>query len=304
MSEDLYAILEVSSDASDDDIRRAYKKLARKHHPDLNPGDDQAEERFKRISGAYEVLSKPEKRAVYNELGEDAEKIGYDPERAKEYRDWKRRADASAGFDFGGGRPGYVDIEDLLGDLFRGGGGGPRRGRDHEALLNVSFEDAARGTAANVDIDGVGGRVQIPAGVETGQKLRLEGKGGPGIDGGPPGDLYVRIAVGAHRSFERDGLSLRLSVPITVAEALVGATVEIPTLDGSVKLKVPAGAANGQKMRLRGKGITKKDGATGDLLVTLSVVMPTAVDDEARAKIATELEALYEGQDVREELTR
>ena len=310
MSEDLYGILGVSRDASPEDIKRAYKKLARKHHPDLNPGDAAAEERFKKLSFAYEVLNDAEKRALYDEFGEDAEKIGYDPERAKEYREWKRRAEAAqsyGGFDFGGGGggPGYVDIEDLLGDLFRGRGrGGPRKGRDFEAQLRVSFMDAARGSSAHVDIGGVGGRVSIPAGIESGQRLRLEGKGGPGHEGGPPGDLYVRIEVEPHPLFTREGLDLGLVLPVTVAEALAGGSVDVPTLGGSVSLKIPPGAANGQKMRLRGKGIEKQGGAKGDLIVTLEVVMPAGGDDATRKKIAAELEALYEGQDVRRELRR
>lgn len=159
--EDLYAVLGVSRDASDEDLRKAYRKLARKHHPDLNPGDAAAEARFKKISAAYEVLSKPEKRALYDELGADAEKIGYDPERAEEYRRWKRQAEAAAGFggvpfDFGGatGPEGFVDLEDLLGDFFARGGRarGPRRGRDVEASLRVGFVDAARGATTAIEV--------------------------------------------------------------------------------------------------------------------------------------------------------
>ena len=298
MSEDLYTILGISKDASEDDIRHAYRKLAREHHPDLNPGDAAAEDRFKTISAAYEVLSKPEKRALYDELGADAETIGYDPERAEAYREWKRRAEAAQGF--GDRATGYADIEDLLGDLFRGRG--PRRGADLEASLQVSFEDAVRGTTTSLTIGHIDGgplRVKIPAGIESGQRLRLEGKGASGREGGPPGDLYVRIEVQPHAIFTRDGPDLHLTLPVTVPEALVGATVEVPTLGGGVKLKVPAGAVNGQKMRLRGKGVGRAKGDPGDLYVTLEVVMPTGGDAEARAAVAEQLAALYGEQDVR-----
>lgn len=301
MSEDLYAVLGVSPDATEDDIRRAYRKMARKHHPDVNPGDPGAEERFKKLSGAFEVLSDPEKRALYDELGPDAEKIGYDPERAEEYRKWKRRADASAGFGGFGAADGSIpDLEDLLGDLFGQRARGPRRGRDVEAALEVSFEDAARGARASVTLDGRQLEIAIPAGIEPGQRLRLSGQGLPGRDGGPAGDLYVRVLVADHPRFTRDGLDLHLTLPITVPEALVGATIEVPTLGaGAVKLKVPAGAQNGQRLRLRGKGIEPKDRAAGDLYVTLEVVMPRGGTPETRAAAAAAIRGLYEGQVVR-----
>lgn len=316
VQKDLYDILDVARDASTDDIRKAYRKAARTHHPDLNPGDTAAEARFKEVSAAYEVLNNPEKRALYDELGPDAEKIGYDPERAEEYRQWKRRADAAAGFGggfegFGGaGGPSYVDLEDLIGDMFGGGARrGPRKGRDIEAALTVSFRDAARGTTAHVDIpDASGGRssggtsrvaLTIPAGIEEGQRLRLAGRGQPGREGGPPGDLFVRIGIEPHPLFTRDGTNLSLTLPITVAEALVGGVVEVPTLDGMLKLTVPAGVANGQKLRLRGKGVAPASGPAGDLIVELSVVLPPkSASAEARERIAQEIAALYD-QDVR-----
>lgn len=299
MSEDLYAVLGVKPDATEDEIRRAYRKMARKHHPDVNPGDAGAEERFKKLSAAFEVLSNPEKRALYDELGPDAEKIGYDPERAEEYRRWKRRAEASAGFGGYGGAEGVPDLEDLLGELFGQRARGPRRGRDVEAALEVSFEDAARGTRASVTLDGKQLDITIPAGIEEGQRLRLAGQGLPGAQGGPPGDLYVRIGVRPHPRFERDGRDLSITLPIRVSEALIGATVEVPTLTSPVKLKVPAGAQNGQRMRLRGKGIEAPDRPAGDLYVTLEVVMPKGGSPEARARAADAIDGLYEGQVIR-----
>ncbi|HEY8432311.1 MAG TPA: DnaJ C-terminal domain-containing protein [Sandaracinaceae bacterium] len=313
--EDLYAVLGVPRDASEDDIRKAYRKLARKYHPDLNPGDAEAEARFKKISAAYEVLSKPEKRALYDELGPDAEKIGYDPERAEEYRRWKRQAEAAAGFGgvpfgFGGAEP-FADLEDLLGDLFsRGRARGPRRGRDVEATLRVGFLDAARGATTTIEVPRrrPSGELEtarlsltIPAGVEEGQRLRLAGQGEPGVRGGPPGDLYVRIEIAPHPIFRRDGRDIALTVPITVAEALRGATIEVPTPTGTVKLKVPPGAQAGQRLRLRGKGVPVTP--PGDLYVELSIVAPTGGDAATRERVAREIEALYEG-DVRRDLYR
>ena len=324
-NDDLYSILGVARDASDEAIRKAYRKLARKHHPDLNPDDPAAEERFKRVSGAYEVLSKPEKRALYDELGKDAEKIGYDPEKAEEYRQWKRRAEAAAsyggGAGFGGGfggqgAEGYVDLEDLFGDLFaRGRGGqprrrGPQRGRDADARFTVPFLDAARGTTASVEVPRTApnGKVEtkrlsltIPAGVESGQKLRLAGQGQPGVQGGAAGDLLVTIDVQDHPVWGREGNDLTLTLPITVSEALRGGPVDVPTLAGSVKLKVPSRAQGGQRMRLKGKGIAPAKGTPGDLYVTLEIVTPTGGDDETREKLAAELDALYD-RDVRADL--
>lgn len=318
-NEDLYAVLGVPRDASEEDLRKAYRKLARKHHPDLNPGDAAAEARFKKISAAYEVLSKPEKRALYDELGADAEKIGYDPERAEEYRRWRRQAEAAAGmggapFGFGGaaGPEGFVDLEDLLGDFFARGGRarGPRRGRDVEASLRVGFLEAARGATTTIEVPrrAASGEVEvsrlsltIPAGVEEGQRLRLAGQGEPGPGGGPPGDLYVRVQVAEHPLFRRAGRDLELTVPITVAEALRGASVEVPTLGGAVKLKVPPGAQGGQRLRLRGKGVQTAE--PGDLYVVLELVAPTGGDEATRERVARELERLYE-RDVRADLHR
>jgi DnaJ-class molecular chaperone len=319
--EDLYAVLGVARDASDEDIRRAYRKLARKYHPDLNPGDATAEQRFKTISAAYEVLSKPEKRALYDEFGKDAEKIGYDPERAEEYRRWRRQAEAAAGF--GGGMPfgfggfagegvDFGDIEDLFGDLFTGRRRrGPRRGRDIEASLRISFMDAARGATTTVEVPRRrpdGGvetarlSLTIPPGVESGQRLRLAGQGQPGRDGGPPGDLYVRVEVEDHPVYEREGRDLTVKVPVTFAEALRGASIEVPTLTGTVRVKVPPRAQSGQRLRLRGKGI-ESQGAKGDLYVVLDFVAPEGGDAETRERLARELEKLY-GRDVRAEFLR
>jgi DnaJ-class molecular chaperone len=303
--EDLYAVLGVERTATEDDIRRAYRKLARKHHPDVNPNDPGAEDRFKKLSAAYDVLSKPEKRALYDEFGADAAKIGYDPERAEEYRRWRHQAQASAGF---GGRrgfdpQGYVDLEDIFGDFF--GQRQPRRGADVEATLKIPFVMAARGGQTSIEVprakaDGTVEHARIaltiPEGVGDGQRLRLAGQGRPGQAG--PGDLIVHIEVEDHPFFRRHGNDLELTLPVTVPEVMLGASVEVPTLDGSVRLKIPPRSQDGRRLRVRGKGA-----AGGDLYVVLDVVAPTGGDDEARARIARELEALYD-QDVRGELLR
>lgn len=316
MEDELYSVLGVAREATDEEIRKAYRKRAREHHPDLNPGDSEAEERFKKLSAAYEILSDSEKRAIYDEFGADAKKLGYDPERAEEYRQWRRRAEASAGF--GGGAPGgsgpfgagegasYADLEDLIGNLFGRRPRGPRRGHDVTAALRVSFRDAALGAKAQIELPRPGAEatrvsLTIPAGVEDGQRLRLRGKGAPGTEGGPPGDLYVRVDVEPHSVFSRDGLDLHLGVPVTIPEALVGASVTVPTLESSVRVKVPAGSQNGTKLRLRGKGIAQAQGEPGDLIITLTLRLPDAGDDETRARLAEELRALYDC-DVREAL--
>ncbi len=322
--EDLYALLGIARGATDEEIRKAYRKQARKHHPDVNPGNAGAEAQFKKISAAYEVLSNPQKRALYDELGADAAKIGYDPERAEEYRRWKRQTEAAAGFGgIPGGMPfgydeqgaaGFVDLEDLFGDLFARGGGrrGPARGRDVEATLRVGFMDAARGATTAVEVprrrpDGSVENARlsltIPAGVAEGQRLRLAGQGEPGRQGGPAGDLYVRIEVAEHPLFRREGNDLELTLPITVAEALRGASVDVPTLGASVRLKIPSRAQNGQRLRLRKKGIEAPSGAAGDLYVVLSIVTPEGGDDAERERIAREIETLYD-QDVRADLHR
>ncbi|MGE0788646.1 MAG: DnaJ C-terminal domain-containing protein [Sandaracinaceae bacterium] len=318
MADDLYSTLGVARGASADEIKKAYRKLAKKHHPDVNPNDAEAEATFKKISFAYEILSDADKRAMYDELGEDAIKLGFDPKRAEEYRAWQQQQAAGFGRRGGGqqGFPGFAGFdgaggfEDLINELFnqqRGQRGrrGPRRGADVEASLRVSFRDAAKGARTEVEIPSETGRsritLSIPRGVENGQRLRLGGKGQPGTEGGPSGDLFVRIDVEPHAVFSRDGLDLALTVPITVSEALLGAQVEVPTLDGKLRVKVPPRSQTGRKLRLRKKGIAPAKGEPGDLLVTLEVVLPEGGDDETRAKIAEALATLYPG-DVREGL--
>lgn len=289
---DYYQILGVSREASEEDIKRAYRKLARKYHPDVSK-EANAEERFKEIGEAYEVLKDKEKRAAYDRLGQ------YRP--GEDFRpppDWAEQF--SRGFGargFGGGFTEEVDLSDLFGDLFggaarrtRGRGGFATPGQDYEAIVHLTLEEAARGTEVSLDLnvpeydaEGMPRRtpktvkVRIPKGVTDGQKLRVPGKGGAGISGGPPGALYLDIKLRPHPLFQPSGHDLYLEVPIAPWEATLGTTIEVPTLDGNVRLKIAAGARAGQKLRLSGKGLPKPGEGHGDLYAVLQIVTPSTI---------------------------
>ena len=280
IDKDYYQTLGVDPGASDKDVKKAYRKLAQQFHPDNNPGDAGAEARFKDISEAYATLSDPEERTQYDAT-----------------RDAVRRGTFTGGP--GGGDSQYVRIDDLgdLGDLFGGGmfGGlgdlfgfgsttrpAPQRGRDREAALTLTFHEAIAGVTKKVEADGRTVTVRVPAGVDDGARIRVRGKGWPGSGGGPPGDLFVRVHTGSHPVFERSGADLKVSIPVTFAEAALGADITAPTLDGKVTLRMPPGTPNGKRFRVSGRGITTPK-RTGDLLVTVEVQVPAAVDDETRS---------------------
>ena len=354
---DYYKVLGVASDASAKDIKKAYRTLASKYHPDKNKGDTKSEDRFKEISAAYDVVGDDKKRKEYDEVRRMGPMAG---------------AFGSGGFsgagDRGAGRSFDVgDLSDLLGGLFGGGGGGgsssagryraggPRKGSDLSATLNLSFSDAVSGVTTSVHLtsdgacttcfgsgaspgtqpdvcgkcggrgvlddnqglfslsqpcDRCGGRgrivtnpcatcsgsglirrprqvkVRIPAGVKDGQKIRLAGKGAPGVNGGPKGDLVVELHVGKHQLFGRRGDDLTITVPITMVEAATGADVKVPTLEGSTEtLRIPPGTPSGRTFRIKGAGVTTKK-ATGNLLVTVEVVVPTDLTDEQAEALA------------------
>jgi molecular chaperone DnaJ len=359
LEKDFYAVLGVSKSASADDIKKAYRKLARELHPDHNPDDKKAEARFKDVSEAYGVLSDERKRKEYDEMrtlfGSGA---------------FRRNARAGAGgtpFDLndlfggagtttgqgGGGRFGGSGFSDLFSSIFTGGGGGRRaaRGRDVEAEVTLAFADAVRGTTMPLtlrapgvcdtchgsgaaagseprpcatchgsglvtsnqgsfsfsepcrecqgvgtvvdekcpDCRGTGGvtktrtlNVRIPPGVTDGQRIRLSGRGEPGDRGGSPGDLYVVIRVKADDLFGRSGDDLTLTVPVTFAEAVFGTDLRVPTMDGAVTVRVPPGTPGGRTLRVRGKGVTRRNGTAGDLLVTVDVHVPKSVSEQAR----------------------
>lgn len=273
---DYYEILGVPKDADEAAIRQAYKKLARKYHPDRNPGDKASEERFKEVAEAYAVLGTPQKRAEYDQRGPEGFDLGFDPSEIF------RRARAG-GFEGAG-----LDLGSLFADLFGGSRpGGARRGGDSEASLAIDFEDAVRGVTLPLSLNR-GGRqesikVRIPAGVKEGSRVRIPGKGQPGGGGGPAGDLYVRIAIRPHPTFRREGDHLLVQVPLTLTEAALGARVQVPTLDGTATMTVPAGTRSGQRFRLRGKGAPRPGSSTaGDLYVDVAIVPPGHLDEESR----------------------
>ncbi|HET6168110.1 MAG TPA: molecular chaperone DnaJ [Marmoricola sp.] len=355
-NKDFYQVLGVAKDADASAIKKAYRKLARANHPDSKPGDKAAEERFKEVAEAYDVVGDPEKRKEYDQMRSMF--AGGFP------------AGGSGGFGFpggfsagGSGSAGGFDISDLFGNLFGGGGGGQRtsarratRGADLETEATLDFNDAVDGTTVSLRMSsdaacptckGTGGKpgttphvcptcdgagmvisnlggafsmnetcpechgrqliydeacptchgsgrgrssrtlqVRIPAGVKDGQRIRLKGKGAAGEGGGPAGDLLVTVHVRPHRLFGRKGDNLTLTVPVTFDEAALGAEIKVPTLGGSpVTLRVPAGTPNGRVFRVRGRGVTRKDGAKGDLLVTVDVQVPSELDESARAAV-------------------
>ena len=299
---DLYKILGVERTASDQEIRKAYRRMARKYHPDVNPNDKKAEDRFKEASFAYEVLSDDQKRKLYDEFGEQGLAAGFDPERARQYTQWREQAGRSP---FSESFRSDVDLDDLLSGLFGRGARarGPARGEDTSGEVWVDFMDAIRGAEVRVELEGRGAlRVRIPQGAADGTQIRLAGQGEGGTQGAPAGDLYLRIRIRPHRFFTREGDDLQLELPVTVGEAVRGASVEVPTPEGSVTLKIPARSRNGQKLRLRGKGVTSLGGKRrGDLYVTLRVELPDARDPSLDEKVA-ELDQFYTSRDPRAHL--
>ena len=351
---DLYAILGLSKGASADEIRKAYRKLARKYHPDHNPGDKQAEDRFKDLSLANDVLSDEKKRALYDEFGMPGLQAGFDPGQAREYQRWansgqgfsfSRGGEAGESFDFGfemprGGRRraargddrGFADI---LNEMFGGAAEQPqhRGGQDIEYPIEVDLLDALRGTTTAVTVrrptpcptckgtGRVGKRgctacggsgvietrerlnVKIPAGVAEGSRVRVSGKGGAGQDGGKAGDLYFVVHVRPHPRIEREGKDLIMDVPVTVGEAIRGATITVPTLRGNVNLKVAPGSQSGQRLRLRGRGAPDpKGGEAGDLYVRLVVQVPQGITPESLADALDAIENAY-GKNPRADLS-
>jgi len=293
-SRDLYAVLGVPREADDGVIRKAYRSLARRHHPDVNPGDREAEERFKEISEAYAVLSDPEKRRDYDEFGEVSLEAGFDREAARRMRETFGARFGGAPGGAGGERFQFGDIDDLLAGFFGGRGGRAPgqgfalRGPDVEAELELDFLEAARGTEKRLRLAHDSVTVRIPPGVDEGGRIRIPGKGGEGSGGGPPGDLYARIRVRPHPVFRREGRDLFVTVPVTVSEATLGARVEVPTLEGRASVTVPPGTDGGARLRLRGKGIPgPRGGAPGDLYALIQICVPRDLDDEGRAALKT-----------------
>ncbi|WP_127901611.1 DnaJ C-terminal domain-containing protein [Solirhodobacter olei] len=292
MADDPYAALGLTKSATDAEIKRAYKKIVRESHPDLNPGDARAEARFKAASAAHDLLKDPETRRRFDAGEIDA--TGRERPERRFYRDFS----GQAGNAYQGGHPGFEpggDPADIFADFLRqrggfggmgGGGGGGRgfkaKGPDARYSLEIGFLEAARGGAKRITLPGGANlEVKIPAGAYDGQMLRLRGRGGEGLGGGPAGDALITLTVKPHPHFRREGADILLTLPITIDEAVLGAKVEAPTIDGPVSLTIPKGASSGRVLRLRGRGVQGPGGeARGDQLVTLSIVAPSKPDAE------------------------
>jgi len=317
---DFYAILGVPADADAAAIKKAYRKLARKLHPDQNAGSKSAEKRFKEIGEAYAVLSNPEERKQYDAIrsmsrggarftsgGPGGGSAGFDDVFSNLFGGGGGGGGRGGNVRFSTGRgdAGQPNLEDLLGGMFGQGGGGygapagPRRGADVQARTTLSFRDAVEGsTVALSTADGSRITVRIPIGVKDGQTIRLRGKGNAGDQGAPSGDLLLTVQVDPHPVFGRDGSNLTVDLPVTFAEAALGATVSVPTLSGDpVKVRIAPGTPNGRVLRVKGRGIATKDHA-GDLLAKVSVAVPKRLSDKAREALEV-LRVEQEGNDPR-----
>jgi curved DNA-binding protein len=300
MATDLYGVLGVGKTADTEEIKKAYRKLASKLHPDKNPGKPEIEARFKDVNRAYGVLSDPKKRALYDEFGDDGLREGFDAEQARAYKRYREQVGGRGGGGggipsdfFGNGGVNVGDFGDLFSDLFgraRAGGGGaaraPRRGGDLESSITIDFASAVRGATLHLAARGGAAEpitVRIPPGAEEGSRVRVAGHGAPGSVGGPAGDLLLEIHVTPHPHFWREENDLHVRLPVTPLEAFEGAKVRVPTVDGSVTAKLPPRSQSGTKIRLKGKGVAKKNAAPGDLYVHLQVMIPTS--DEAEKAI-------------------
>ncbi len=279
-NKDYYAILGVSRKADAEEIKKAYRKLARKYHPDVNADSKNSDAKFKEISGAYNVLSDPEKKKNYDLFGHSGGQAGFDPSKA-----YAHYASGFEGFDspFGKGAGGFQDI---FSDLFGGGHATrtarPKKGRNIKYSMEISFEDAVRGLSTRIGLNNDKISIKIPPGVDTGSKVRVAGKGESGINGGPRGDLYIVTQVRPHPYFERKGDDIYLEVPIAFSEATLGAKVRVPTVDGMIQLTIPSGTQGGQKLRIKGKGVPHlRGGGRGDQFVVVKITVPKKIDPQS-----------------------
>jgi molecular chaperone DnaJ len=295
---DFYKILGVTKGVSEAELKKTYRKLSRQFHPDTNPGDAKAEARFKEISEAYSVLSDKDQRAEYDQMramGPGA-RAGFG-------------GGQGGGFPGGGGNFGGAGFEDVFANLFGGGGGGfggprgPQRGQDLTTTQTLDFIDGVKGTTIKLSLRSGAEptTIKIPAGVSDGQKIKIAGKGNPSPNGGPAGDLIITVTVKTHPVFTRDGNNIRVVVPITYAEAVLGATIQVPTLGGDpVKLKVAPGTPNGRVLRVKGRGVVTAK-AEGDLLATVEIAVPSHVSDKAK-KALEEFDGFLPDEDPRADL--
>ncbi len=285
MSDDPYSVLGVAKDASDAEIKKAYRKIAKECHPDLKPGDAEAEAKFKAAAAAYDLLKDPETRQRYDNGEIDAS--GQERPQQQYYREYAE----AAGNPYRGQAAEQDDMSDIFAEFMRGRGGYGQRTQEFHApghnlnySLQISFLDAVFGASQKLTLpDGNRIEVKIPAGITTGQTIRLRGKGAPGYGDGPPGDALVTISVADHPVFDRQGDDIHITLPITIDEAVLGGKVPAPTIDGGVNVSVPAGTSSGKTLRLRGKGVKKRGSSErGDQFIELTVAMPDKVDDELK----------------------
>lgn len=315
MAEDYYKALDVSRTASPEEIQKAYRKLARKYHPDMNPDDAAAKKKFQQVQKAYDVLNDPEKRKLYDQFGPSFENIaagggpgGAGPGGAGPFPfDIEQIFGGGRGAGGGGGGGGF-QFEGDLGDIFQqftGGGRGrgrrhapPARGSDLAAEVTIPFNTAVLGGFREISIERGGKyetiQIKIPAGIDTGKKIRLRGRGEPGA-GGESGDLLVTIHVAPHPHFRRQGQNLELRLPVTLGEAALGCTVDVPTPGGVVALKIPPNSSSGRRLRVKGQGVRTASGEAGDLVVELQIKLPESLDQPARDAVAA-IEQAYKGR--------
>ncbi|MCZ4563354.1 J domain-containing protein [Rhodococcus sp. IEGM 1401] len=292
MARDHYESLGVPRGASTDEIQQAYRKLARKYHPDVNK-DPTAEDTFKEMNEAYQVLSDPDTRKRYDRFGADFRRVpeDYDERTRTNSSGYGGGGNSGGGYGrgsrrvhFGSGGDGGVDLDDLFGQMFGGGGGyGPIPGADQEAELALTVEEAYRGGTRTLGLDGRQYDVDIPAGVVDGQRIRLAGQGGRSNGGAPPGDLYLVVRIEPHSRFRVQGRDIHVDLPVSPWEAVLGATVAVPTPGGEAKVKVAPGSSTGRKLRLRGEGMPNPRGPNGNLYAEIKVMVPSKPTARERA---------------------
>ncbi|MDQ6529432.1 J domain-containing protein [Flavobacterium sp. LHD-85] len=289
---DYYKVLDVTKSATEADIKKAYRKLARKYHPDLNPNDKEAEKKFKEINEANEVLSNPENRKKYDKYGKDwkhadeFEKAGYDPNQQQSSYQYSEGDFSGFG---GGGDFSGSDFSDFFNSMYGQSGGRNRsqakyRGQDFNAELELDLKAAYTTHKQNLTVNGKNIRITIPAGVENGQIIKIPNHGGPGVNGGPNGDLYITFIISNNSDFKREGNNLYAEAPIDLYTAILGGETYINTFDGKVKIKVPAETQPGTKVKLKGKGfpVYKKENQFGDLYITYTIKVPTKLSDKEK----------------------
>ncbi|HEY0897273.1 MAG TPA: J domain-containing protein [Sphingobacteriaceae bacterium] len=287
---DYYKVLGVDKNASEADIRKAYRKMARQYHPDLNPDDEAAKKKFQEINEANEVLSDPEKRRKYDQYGKDW-RHGEEFEKARQQQ--HQQYAGQSGRDFGGGPEdpfGGGDFSDFFESMFGGGGFSGRgrharfRGEDYRATLELNLTDVLETRKQTISVNGKNIRLTIPAGVENGQTIKVAGYGGPGMNGGPAGDLYITFTIRNDTGFRREGKDLYADLHTDLYTAILGGETIMETLTGKVRIKVPPGTQNGTRMKLRGKGLPvyKKAGEAGDLYVTFNVKLPDRLSEREK----------------------